>query len=757
MKAVRVLALLGMLLPAVARAQGNNEFAVERAAEPPKLDGILDDQVWTPAPMPTGQWVSYNPNRGDNMPDVYKTDVFIAYDDRNVYFAFHCYDNEPAKIRTNIAKRDAAFSDDWIALSLDSAGTGQSAYHLFSNPSASQMDALNTSASGEQFDADMVWFSAAKVTADGYIVEAQIPLQTLRFSGGDEVRMNLVLFRKVSRIGYSYAWPEMLPGQWVFDRPSRLIFSNLQPRRLVELLPSVTYGINQERETADAWSPADDKYNIGASGKLGITSGITLDGTINPDFSQVESDAFQVQVNQRFPVFFSEKRPFFMEGMGLFNIAGTGGDGNMRTAVHTRKIVDPIYGSKLTGTLGKTAFGVLNAVDDNPMPPFIDRGRAARRAEQGDDRRPRHLRVGAIRLRGRHLHAHLSRWPPEPCRRWRHLDAAGHRASFSATFLATRTTERDGDDRPATRRRRRTHTRRGGGSSTNQVEHYDEDFVMDTAFYNRTGFTGAWSFSEVSFYPKSSWIQRIHPFYFAKYGRDRIQDGDEDYLHTGIRFNVTRQGFFNFSHARGHETWQGTQVQGRQRLPILRQHAGHALAEHGRQLWRRPSDLLRRVDPFQGRSRNFGHRGHVPAEPAFVGEPRIQPRPLLAPGDRRERSTTSTSSTQDDISVRQAFPGAVAVAVRQLRGTRPDRSSRFVRVRARHRVSRRIWVAVREAGRCERLARAGGGGRAVSDRQPWAVSQGVVPEALLVERISEGAAQPEGLFRVGESLDLVMW
>ena len=235
------------------------------------------------------------------------------------------------------------------------------------------MDALNTSASGEQFDADMVWFSGARTTADGYIVEVQIPLQTLRFSGGDEVNMNLVFFRKVSRIGYSYAWPEMLPGQWVFDRPSRLIFSNLKPRRLVEVLPSVTYGINQQRETSSSWSSADDKYNFGASGKIGITSGITLDGTINPDFSQVESDAFQVQVNQRFPVFFSEKRPFFMEGMGLFNIAGTGGDGNMRTAVHTRRIVDPIYGSKLTGTLGKTAFGVLNAVDDSPTPPFTSR------------------------------------------------------------------------------------------------------------------------------------------------------------------------------------------------------------------------------------------------------------------------------------------------------------------------------------------------------------------------------------------------
>ncbi len=121
-----------------------------RASEPPKLDAVLDDPVWAQAPMPTGQWVSYNPNRGDKMPDVCKTDVRIAYDDRNLYFAFHWFDNEPGKIRTNIAKRDAAFSDDWIALSLDSAGTGQAAYHLFSNPSASQMDALNTSASGEQ-------------------------------------------------------------------------------------------------------------------------------------------------------------------------------------------------------------------------------------------------------------------------------------------------------------------------------------------------------------------------------------------------------------------------------------------------------------------------------------------------------------------------------------------------------------------------------------------------------------------------------
>ena len=612
--------LLFAAAAAGAAAQTTQEYRVPRATEAPKLDGVLDDQVWSQAPMPTGQWVSYNPNRGDKMPDAYKTDVRVAYDDRNIYFAFHCFDNEPAKIRSNVAKRDASFSDDWIAISLDSAGTGQSAYHLFSNASASQMDALNTSASGEQFDADMVWFSAAKKTPDGYVVELRIPLQTLRFAGGDVVKMNLVFFRKVSRIGYSYAWPEMLPGQWVFDRPSRLVFSNLQPRRLVEILPSVTYGVTQQRDTPSKWGPADDKYNLGASGKIGITSGITLDGTINPDFSQVESDAFQVQVNQRFPLFFSEKRPFFMEGMGLFNIAGTEGDGNMRTAVHTRRIVDPIYGSKLTGTIGRTAFGLLNAVDDSPTPPFaadgtpIDVSNKVTTVGRATYALRRSDYVGGIFTHTQHDGRHnvvaggdVSMRPSD-----------AH--SFSATFLASRTGDRDAADvsGPSTGSGPPRASSKGGNTaqatysyatrrwfSTNQVEHYDKDFVMDTAFYNRTGFTSVWSFSEVNFYPKSSWLQRVHPFYFAKYGRDRMQNGDEDYVHTGIRFNVTRQGFFNFSHGRGHESWKGTKykvgndfnffgnLQPMRWLSLFASYYGG------------PAIFYDEVAPFQGRQRGY--------------------------------------------------------------------------------------------------------------------------------------------------------
>ncbi len=555
---MRILAIAALVLSiaAAAAAQTAADIPISRVTEAPKIDGILDDAAWkiSPLSITADKWVSYQPVRGDKMPEDYRTDVRITYDDRNVYFAFHCFDNEPDKIRTTVSRRDSSSSDDWIALSLDSAGTGQSAYHLFSNPSGSQMDAINTSASGEQFDADVVWYSAARTTSDGYVVEVQVPLQTLRFKGGDTVRMGLVFFRKISRIGVSYAWPEMLPGQWVFDRPSHITFSNLKPRRLVEVLPSVTYGVRQERESS-SWGSADNDTNIGASGKFGITSGVTLDATVNPDFSQVESDSFQIEVNQRFPIFFSEKRPFFMEGMGLFNIAR---GNNMRTAVHTRRIVDPIFGTKLTGTVGKTTFGVLNALDDHP-------GDIGRRGDQFADRN-KLFTVGRATYALRRSD-YIGGIVTQTTHKGRNNFATGadfivrpsSSQSLAGTFLTTRTTDGSSDTHgSAGQLTYGFETRRF--ESTVQAEHYDRNFQMDTAFFFRTGFTAGWTYHQVNFYPRSGqnfWLQRISPFVFAKAGHDRVQAGDENFFNTGVRFNFTRQSNFNIEISRGKEAWRG--------------------------------------------------------------------------------------------------------------------------------------------------------------------------------------------------------
>ena len=123
------LALLVLCRCGTVRAQSLPEFRVVRAVQPPKIDGDLGDPTWEGDPLTLGDWISYNPLRGEkNAPP---TEVRVAYDDRYLYFAFHCFDNDPDRIRTTLSKRDKAFNDDWVGLSLDSAATGQTAYHLF--------------------------------------------------------------------------------------------------------------------------------------------------------------------------------------------------------------------------------------------------------------------------------------------------------------------------------------------------------------------------------------------------------------------------------------------------------------------------------------------------------------------------------------------------------------------------------------------------------------------------------------------------
>ena len=541
----------------VLHAEERPTFHIAPATDPPKVDGILNDEAWNREPLPLGEWVSYNPLRGGHADQ--RTEVRIAYDDRNIYFAFHCFDTEPAKIRTTISRRDTAFNDDWIAMSLDSAGTGQTAYHLFVNPSGVQMDALNTSASGEQFEADLLWDSAGGVTDDGYVVEIRLPLQSIRFSGGDQVRMGILFFRKISRTGVSYSWPEIPPGEWVFENHAHLIFDNLKQPQLIEVLPSITYGISQTRASPDRWNPVVNKADVGVSAKYGITSNITLDATINPDFSQVESDAFQVQVNQRFPIFYSEKRPFFMEGMGLFNIAGTGGDGNMRTAVHTRRIINPFWGTKLTGTAGKMTFGLLNASDQTPE----DIGN---RGDMIGGRDKLFTISRATYSLGKSDYAGVIVADTEHAGRHNRVEGGDVSIKFSppqqlsATFLASQTGFASAGNTHAigSQLSYSYNTRRFGWA--NQVEHYGRDFQMDTAFYNRTGFTSGWSFGEINFYPKEGgdfWLKRVHPFYWTKWGHDQVQNGSEDLLNLGIRFHFTRQGFLNMNSSQGHEAWIG--------------------------------------------------------------------------------------------------------------------------------------------------------------------------------------------------------
>jgi hypothetical protein len=551
--------VLSAVVP-VARAEAKGPSPVEplRISEAPVIDGILDDQAWKGDPLPLGEWLTYNPLNGSSIEQ--KTEVRAAYDDKALYFAFHCVDPDPSKIRGSLSRRDQLFNDDWVGLSLDSVGNGQASYDHFVNPRGVQADVLTTPSAGENSAPDWIWESAGRRTEQGYDVEIRLPLTSLRFKSGDDVKMGVLFWRRVSRLGMSASWPNVPAGKSFIDSHAPLVLHALHRPLTLEMIPSVTYSWNEARVDPSQFGKADSSPDAGLSVKYGLTSAVTLEGTFNPDFSQVESDTFQVEVNQRFPIYFSEKRPFFMEGMGTFELAGAGGDAIMRTAVHTRRIVDPRWGGKATGSAGRLTFATLSAGDEAPgLDPdaegtfYFGQQKLFNLARAVYSLGPSSY-VGALltdtefgRGHNRVAAADFS------LKRGRH--------AVSGTFTATGSEATSGLGK----------TDGLGGqafygyedkrfSFANQFEHYDRDFQMDTAFINQTGITSDWTYAAYSLYPdqkKHTWLKRVVPFAFTRFGRDEIQGGDQRFYLAGVRMHFTRQGFFRVDGSFGKEPWAG--------------------------------------------------------------------------------------------------------------------------------------------------------------------------------------------------------
>jgi hypothetical protein len=582
------LLMVSALLPASAVGQtpASEALSARRAAVPPKIDGVLDDELWSSDPLPLDRWMSYNPLRGE--PEQQRTSVWVGYDTEAIYFAFKCFDTEPDKIRTTISRRDNVWNDDWVGVSLDSSRAGQIAYHMFVNPSGIQMDALQSK--DEDTAPDWLWQSAGKVDAEGYVVEIRLPLQSIRFKGGSDVRMGMLFFRKNSRLGVSWSWPEMKPGEWVFEAHAPVAFGELKQPMLLEVIPSATYSHNQVHSLG-SWQDALSQGDFGASVKYGITSTMTLDATVNPDFSQVESDAFEIEVNQRFPVFFSEKRPFFMEGLGLFNLAGTGGDATMRTAVHTRRIVDPSAGIKLTGSSARNSYATLMAPDES-VPDgrkMYTIGRGLRNFGDGQY-------VGVL-VTDTEFHSDYNRVIA--------ADIAlkhGDRVRWNANMIVSESATPAGDPSTGVGGQAQYSYDTRKVSVSGQVEHYSSDFRMDTAFLNRVGVTRGWQYQGLSFYPdekRHGWLKRINPFLWVMAADDRIQGGSELWVIPAIRFNFTRQGYLRLDMMRGHETFAHERFE-----------VGRVFADGGAQFKRwlsvggtfnaGPAVYYDEIDPFQG-------------------------------------------------------------------------------------------------------------------------------------------------------------
>jgi hypothetical protein len=528
-----------------------------RLERPMELRGDLSDPQWAKAKLDLPAFRTYNPTYGEDLGQ--DTEVYLACDEANLYVGFYCRDREPGRIKASLAKRDGMFSDDWVGLSLDAFGTHQSAYDLFVNPLGIQGDIHNTLNGGENAAPDWVWDSRAKLQPDGYTVEIRIPLKSIRFRSGSDVRMGVLFWRRLSRLGLSGSWPAIPPGQSVFNAHAPVRLGPLKAPVRLEVLPAFTASTNHERTRADSWS-RDRTENLGLGVKVGLNSSINAEITYKPDFSQVESDAYQVEVNQRYPIFYEEKRPFFMESMSIFQLAGVGGgDTNMVVPVHTRRIVDPLWGAKVAGDEGSFSFGVLAASDRAPGKAWEEETNPdeGRRANFGIARGMygfgKANYIGALATRRSFAGTTNEVVGADFSVR---LDDGN---TFSGNILDTRTEE------PIRRTSGLGYLGSWSYGAKNLDaflvrEHYDRDFRMDTAFYQRTGIDQTLIYFGPKFYPKlksAPWLQRVNPFLFGSVIQDHAS-GLTDYVAVAaLRINTTHQGSFRADVLRLREGWMG--------------------------------------------------------------------------------------------------------------------------------------------------------------------------------------------------------
>jgi len=355
-----------LLLSFFATGAGATEmptYPVTGAGTPIHVDGVLDEPSWNDATVIP---LNYEYRPGDNIPAVVATDVMITFDHNYLYVAFRAEDPEPGKIRAHLMDRDQIdtfIQDDHVVLMIDTFNDERRGFQFRVNPLGVQADAIFSETNGiEDFSWDLIWDSAGRITDFGYVIEIGISLKQLRFPRTDDAQTwGFDLARSYPRnVRHRFAAvPKDRNSTCALCQVVKLTgFSGLEPGRNIELDPTLTATRTDSLEEPDdtGLTEGDTDVEFGITGSWGITPNITLSATINPDFSQVEADVAQLEVNERFALFYPERRPFFLEGVDLFSTPVQ--------AVFTRTVVDPSWGLKLTGKEGRHNLGLFITSDD---------------------------------------------------------------------------------------------------------------------------------------------------------------------------------------------------------------------------------------------------------------------------------------------------------------------------------------------------------------------------------------------------------
>lgn len=372
---------------------------LQRATKRPVLDGKLDDAVWAEA-KPLDRFVQYEPVDGVAPPQ--PSVGWVTYDAENIYVGFRAYEKNRDDIRATVHPRERGGElDDKIAVSIDTYNDNRRTYVFRVSPIGLQFDGVKTEGQRTDDTPDLVWYSAARIDAEGWTAELAIPFASLRLPPRREMDFGFDLVRYHGKAGTRSSWSPRRRGNPcdICQQGTLTGVSDISLRRTVDLLPYVSgseAGTRLYRRDSafvnggftatkppTAFDMASPIGAIGGDVRFALTSSTVFNGTINPDFSQVEADDEQVRVNQRFALFFQERRPFFLESRDVFDVArtgeqgGGGGGGGMGDQaggqlLYTRAIVNPSAGARVTGKVGATQFGVLYARDDEPAWFYYD-------------------------------------------------------------------------------------------------------------------------------------------------------------------------------------------------------------------------------------------------------------------------------------------------------------------------------------------------------------------------------------------------
>ena len=339
-------------------------FSAHRLAEALHIDGHLDEPMWKTATR-IGNFAEVEP--GDNVHPPVDTEAWLAYDADNLYIGFVCYDDNPGAIRASVADRDNIFQDDWAGIVIDTFHDQQNGYFFLVNPRGIQGD-LFRSRNNEDASYDTVWHSGGQLTDFGWTAEIAIPFRSIRFPDRSEQEWGVHFFRtrpRESRAQYSWA-PLSRDANCFFCQAGTMNgITGINQGRNIEILPYVIASQSGSLTGADDasfdWENDRGDAEGGVGLKYGITPNHTLDLTYNPDFSQIESDATQIDANQTFALFYPEKRPFFLEGADRFT--------SIIEVVYTRSVNDPIAAGKFTGKSGRNTVTFMTALDETS--PYI--------------------------------------------------------------------------------------------------------------------------------------------------------------------------------------------------------------------------------------------------------------------------------------------------------------------------------------------------------------------------------------------------